>query len=332
MTLTETLPVTRSLLDPAALAELVATTYGFSIANCRLYRVSVVDTYDLWADNHRYWLRVYRTGHFSRRQIEAELALIDHLRGTGLTVPEPMTRKLGVGRLLKLSAAEGDRYAVLLRHVPGVPLRHHMDVAHSRAAGALLARAHRALDGSGQILDRPINDADRLLRDAMRGISGSGMLAHRGRDLAFLHHTTSVMRTRLVGLPRKAPGYGMTYGGLDPDSVLVLPEGGLALVDFGFSGEGWRAYDLAAFRALARLDRIPAQVGAAFLEGYEAERPLTAYERDVLPLLRATYHIWRIGLHGAHVNEWGSARLGEGAIDAMLDDVRSALMEVRLGA
>ena len=57
-------------------------------------------------------------------------------------------------------------------------------------------------------------------------------------------------------------------------------DGEITWFDFDLCGYSWRAYDIAYYYT-----RIPGPVRAPVIDGYEAVRPLTDAEHDMLPTL-----------------------------------------------
>lgn len=330
MTKNKMLKVKRSLIDPQALAEALKSAYGFQQAYCRLFKAMITDTYQVWADNKRYMLRVYRHRQRSRAQIDSELAVLDHLKSQGLPVPEVMTRRLSEVRVIELNAPEGRRLAILMHYVPGKPLNlTTLNPTNARQAGELIAKTHRAFDALEKPVDRPLIDADLLLREPLRAIKSSGLMAHRGLDLAYLHRTVSVLNTQLVSLPQDSPVFGMCHGDIDTSNMILTAENRLALIDLDYSGESWRAYDIASFMSDATLQHADESIKTAFIEGYESVRPLADAEKTSLPVLRAARMIWMIGLYAANVDEWGSFRLPDRFIDQLLMHIRESMTEIQ---
>ncbi len=327
--------VQRSILNAEDLKRLVSAAYNFTGGvHCRLIKAMMADTYNVWADNQRFVLRVYRHGARTYEEIEAEVRLVTYLHEMGLIVPLPMTvggRNGNGSAILKLTAPEGERYGVLFRYIEGTSLGYGLKPQTAAAFGGTLAQLHRTLDKLTLTFDRPLLDADALLKEPMRALKTAGLLAHRARDLAYLHRITSVLRTKMTDLPPMKPGFGLIHGDVDSSNVVMMHDGRVGLLDFDFIGEGYRVYDLAAFQSDAHFQRVPEVVFEAFLEGYSAIRPITDAELEALPLFRAARAVWAMGLYALHVDEWGSLRFSEALIDRHLDGIRAAMVEMQIG-
>jgi Ser/Thr protein kinase RdoA (MazF antagonist) len=116
------LPVTHSLLSPAALVEHVLSGYDVGrVLHCRLHMHNLNDTYFVWTDGGRYVLRVSRAGWRTDEQIRAELDAIERIAprvSHGVAVARPVRTRAGE-RLQGVQAPEGRRLVVLFAHAAG---------------------------------------------------------------------------------------------------------------------------------------------------------------------------------------------------------------------
>ena len=105
----------------------------------------------------------------------------------------------------------------------------------------------------------------------------------------------------MLQLPRQDGCYGLIHGDPGRSNFAVMPNGEVTLFDFDHSGFGWRAYDLAVCSASSYGD-----LEASCLEAYEAVRPLSATERELLPTFRRLIRIWDLGDVLAMRRAWDS--------------------------
>src|SRR5688572_30284968 len=146
-----TFPVVRSMLAPAALAEVVGAAYGLDEVRCRLIKATIRDVYRVHSLQGPSVLIVYRHGRRTAEEIGAELDVLDDLaeRGPAVDVSvAPALRTLAGERLVALPAPEGTRYAVLFRFVEGRLLERSPEPALARRYGQLIARMHALTDNS----------------------------------------------------------------------------------------------------------------------------------------------------------------------------------------
>lgn len=78
---------------------------------------------------------------------------------------------------------------------------------------------------------------------------------------------------------------------------------------------------MATYLGEVRFWQTSADAAQAFLEGYEAVRPLQRWKRAALPALEAARHLQALGTPALNVNEWGSAYLSDRLIDGLLEAI-----------
>src|SRR5262245_10151006 len=71
-----TFPVTRSMIEPAALAKLIEAAYGLQEVSCRLIKAASRDVYHVESQQGPRVLIVYRHGRRTAAEIEAELDVL----------------------------------------------------------------------------------------------------------------------------------------------------------------------------------------------------------------------------------------------------------------
>lgn len=335
MTRTLSIRVQRSIFNAQDLKQLIQANYHFNGGvHCRLIKAKLSDTYDVWADNQRFIMRIYRQGSRSQSEIEGEVSLLNYLHEMGLVVPVPVMlggRNPTGTAILPIHAPEGERFAVLFRYIEGTPLQSVLKPQTAAVLGGTVAQLHRTLDKLTINYDRPVWNSDSLLRDPLRGLKSAGLLAQRARDLAYLHRITSVLRTKMADLPITKPDYGLIHADLNLSNIIVLRDGRIGLIDFDFIGEGHRAYDLSIFHFEQRFRQLPEVITESFLEGYNAIRPINDAEAALLPLFSAARSIWLMGQQATHVDEWGSLEFSEQVINQHLDGIRASMIELQIG-
>ena len=250
-------------------------------------------------------------------QLAAEHALAGHLRALGVAVPAVLCQADGT-----TTVASGDyRYEVHAR-AEGIdlyrdalswsPFTH---AAHARAAGAALARFHRASESFG-LPERPagvltsscavVTAADPLAAVARLAAQRPGLASYldrrRWRDDLTRYHQPAIARLAplLPGLGRLW-GHGdfhpsnLTWAAPSPDADVV------AVIDLGLANRTFAAHDLAvaiersavAWLDLAETGRATADIPAvdALLAGYQAVRPLSGTELLAVAWLLPVVHL-----------------------------------------
>jgi Ser/Thr protein kinase RdoA (MazF antagonist) len=250
-------------------------------------------------------------------QLSAEHALADHLRALGVAVPAPL-RLPGGGSVV----ASGDYVYEANALAQGVDVYRDarswepfLSVQHARAAGAALARFHRASVSFG-LPERPpavLTNSCAVITSA-DPLAAVGRLAARRPGLAgYLDRRSwqeDLTQCHLPAIRRVAPllpGLERLWGHGDwhPSNLTwtsAAPGAGVAaVIDLGLANRTFAAHDLAVAierSAVAWLDLAGTGQAAvdraavdALLDGYQAVRPLTRAELAVVAGLLPVVHL-----------------------------------------
>lgn len=205
------------------------------------------------------------------------LSLLDHLAGKGCPVPRTIHDRSGA-----LYRMVGDKAVALIEFLPGVSVSHPTS-GQARSVGRALAQLHLESVDFAQSRDNAMGLAEsRRLAEAC-GADGMAQIdpalaALVARELPLLEQAWP------SDLPRS-----VIHADLFPDNVLMLGDQVTGLIDFYFACTDLTAYDMAVTHAAWCFDgdgrTFNPAISAALLEGYESLRPLSAAERDALPVL-----------------------------------------------
>jgi homoserine kinase type II len=203
------------------------------------------------------------------------LALMEHLANRGLTCPQPVKNRAGktLGKL-------AGRPAALVTFLDGMWIRR-PSPGHCAAVGEALAKLHlagadfklqraNALSVGGW---RALYDASAARADQVR----PGLSAALTKELAHLEDAW----------PRDLP-QGVIHGDLFPDNVFFLGDRLSGLIDFYFACIDTLAYDVAICLNAWCFEpdhSYNVTKGRNLLQTYAKTRPLSAAEREALPLL-----------------------------------------------
>jgi Ser/Thr protein kinase RdoA (MazF antagonist) len=319
------LPVHWSLLRVDALARALEEAYGLSQVHCQPIKATINDTYQVWASEGRFVLRISRAHQRSADDITAELAAMTALAVDRVKVAAVVPLWTGE-LLLPIQAPEGVRYAVLFTLIEGVQLSKAPDAGDVRRYGRTVAAMHDIWDEKALTVTRPRLDATRLIDAPLAALAS--VLTHP-QDVANLQRVGERVRTTLRDLPETPPLFGLIHGDLIPSNTLLRPDGTIVLLDFDFCGWGWRVYDLASYLLEIEYWGAAPTTAEAFLQGYEEKRVLDSLERDLLPTFEVIRAISSLGTPALHVNEWGSAYLTEQMVTIHLEIIQRNLLKMR---
>ena len=309
------LPVIRSLVSPQALAALIKRLYGLSGVGCQLIKGTIRDMYQVDASGGPRVFALYGQNRRTVEEIQAELMVLDLLHRNGISVPTVVPRLDG-DVVVSLEMPEGRRTGVMFTFLEGEQLSRSPDPETVRRFGHLVADIHRLLDALPRELPRPVLDFGSIVTESIQAFE----LAFDGRkdEVSYLKSVAKELKPRISELSSDTPHYGLVHGDISASNTRVLPDGSLGILDFDFSGWGWRSYDVATYASEVRYWRAPDENRVAFLAGYQEVRPLTDAELQSVPVLEAARHIHSLGTPSKHVNEWGSSYLSQGLVKSLL--------------
>ena len=293
-------PVQDSTHSGEALAARVLSRYRLGgPVTCRFFRKSACDTYKVEAGHQQYYLKVYRFGRRTRKDVTEEVRLLNYLDRHGVSVARAVMRQDGL-YVNRLAAPEGTRYAVLFEAAQGVAGDGDQD-NRIRAYGEMVARMHHIADRMRDPYSRSPLDMRHLVDDNVAAIAPR--MAHREADLDLIHRVAQECKTRIgrwVGTSK--PQYGICHGDLHGGDVCYDTCNRPVLFDFDSSGYGWRALDIGVFLASHKWMDVTREAEdrrqrrlATFLEGYSRIRKLGRQELSAVQLGPPVRHIYLMG-------------------------------------
>lgn len=292
------LSVRRSVVSPEAVIEHILLRYPLNqpIA-CQLFAHSHDDLYRVWASSDEFVLRLYAHGN-RREDLVAQAVILERMADAKLPVVQPIPGDRGY--VVDVPAPEGMRYAMLYKHVAGIPVGRTMLPSQASAYGQLVANMHDAADRE-VLAARLMIDLAYLVDEPICIIKAA--LKHRPRDLQSLEQKGERLKRAVCDLPRSRPAFGLCHGDLHKSNLLCDPTGKLTLIDWDCLGMGWRAYDLAILRWSIGPAVGPEGIGEprlrdvwqAYLDAYQRIHPLAAEELAAIPHFVAIRHIRVMG-------------------------------------
>ena len=203
------------------------------------------------------------------------LGLMEHLSKAGLTCPTPVHD--ADGRVLRTLSG---RPAALVTFLEGVWIRR-PQARHCAAVGQAMARLHLA--GQGFQLSR---------KNALGLLGWRPLFEHfRARADEIVPGLAGTIEQELDHLEAHWPSdlpQGVIHADLFPDNVFFLGDALSGLIDFYFACNDALSYDIAVTLNAWCFESdhsFNITKGQALLKGYQSVRPISAEERDALPLL-----------------------------------------------
>ena len=228
------------------------------------------------------------------------LGLMEHLATRGITCPQPVRNRHGgvLGRL-------AGRPAAIVTFLDGMWIRR-PTAAHCAALGEALAQLHLA--GADFEMKRPNALGIESWRPLYAQAEGRGDSVRPGLCEAIERELEALAQS----WPRELP-QGVIHADLFPDNVFFLGDELSGLIDFYFACTDTLAFDVAICLnawCFEPDNSYNVTKGRALLKAYAKARPLSAAERDALPVLArgaATRFLltrlvdWLAGANGALV-------------------------------
>jgi Ser/Thr protein kinase RdoA (MazF antagonist) len=248
-------------------------------------------------------LRVHRPGYQSTANIESELAWLEALhRQTDLPIPEPVAGNNGKV-LQSFATSSGEvRHAVLFHFITGSEPSPESNLGDLFGVlGGYAAALHRhVIEWNRPVgFERQAWTADSIL-DA-DGLWGDWRIAPGVTEAirSTLRRAEQELRRRLDAYGMGPDRYGLIHADMRLGNLLVDTDQ-VSLIDFDDCGFCWFTYDFAAAISFHETHKTVPALRAAWLDAYQAVRPLTAEDvamLDSMVMLRRMALLAWIGSH-----------------------------------
>lgn len=282
-----------SVIAPSELNSRLLSRYNLHQVSCKFYTQGVNDIYIVTCKEGTYYLKISLAGLRNKEEIEAEIAIVNRLVETGVSVASPVADMEGVF-IHEVQAPEGKRYTVLWNEAKG-DIKGIKTKDESINLGILMGNMHICLDGLNvhrhnlnafHLVDKPLKYIKEFYGETPYYIR--------------LEQAGSVIRSHLDNMMTTDTGiYGLCHGDTHNYNIRYNNTKPI-LFDFDCSGYGLRAYDLAVQRwniAMFQMDMDKeAKQWSDLLEGYTAIRNVNQRELDGINILVAARNLWLMGL------------------------------------
>lgn len=296
-------PATYSTLCPIELSSVISEKYGVGNVRCKFLVRGVGDTYLVESFEGRFIFRVYRSSHRSLPQIREEVKLLLALKEDNVSVSYPISDILGEA-IMKLEAAEGERYAVLFSFAPGHAVKV-MNDNQLRSIGREIARFHNVSSQTSPGGSRWDFDIKTTLLDPLKMLKPAFIEDPGG--YSWLQGVVNRVEEKL-GTANIA-GFPTGYCHFD-----FLPKNfhfendSVTIFDFDFMGYGWLVNDIMSFWQHLVLDVYTGRMTQSaaddaydvFLEAYRECRQVSEQELSLVPYLSIGFWLFYMGFHTTH--------------------------------
>jgi Ser/Thr protein kinase RdoA (MazF antagonist) len=263
---------------------LLLESYGLAGARLEHVNTSENATFRVVSGECAGILRIYRIGHRTSVQIEAELDWMQELADDGV-VETPKALRLADGRRIGEAVTSlGATSTVLFEELAGAaPPDDRLEYWFGRL-GEVCAKLHdhAAQWGSHVRNRRPVLQWDNLIGPA--AIWGQSAEAPHldPHALPLLERASERVRSRLLEYGQAAGRYGLIHGDLRLQNLLV-DDGEIRVIDFDDCASCWLLYDLAT--ALSLIEDLPGAPAllASWIEGYARRRRLDPVDLGIIP-------------------------------------------------
>lgn len=288
-------PASSSVLSDQHLGKFLQKRYAFNEpVHCLLLKTFVNDTYLVEAGQNKFMLRVYTFQWRSEKEITEEVNLINHLKGSGISVSYPIADRKG-NFVQELSAPEGKRYAVLFSYAEGEK-RYDASPSLHHALGVMMAHMHLLMENMH--LERVNYSPHTLL---VRSFEKYRHFFHgEPPEFAIIHEALRKCMADLSEANTSAMRKGAVHLDIWADNLHIDEADHPTLFDFDFCGNGWLCLDI-AFYLLSLFSSFPdekeyTERAAGFLKGYSSVTPILPEEKRLLPVIGTSLYIFYLGV------------------------------------
>ncbi len=301
--MTTIFPTLYSTLLPSALATMVSCNYNLPDTNCSLIMRGVSDTYMLTAGEEKCILKIYRSSQRTYNQIKAEMELLLTLKEHNVSISWPLADSNGE-HIIRLNAAEGERYAVVFTFARGKVLGQFND-AQMQSLGDAIGRFHEISSKITLCDERWNYNFQTTLHEPLKLLQN--YFTDLPEEYQWLQETAARCEKKLteLGIENFPKGYchfdflPLNFH-FDGDNV--------TLFDFDFLGYGCLVSDIMSFRVHLMLDvnykKITTEEAektyTSFLSAYGKHRSLSENELAAVPYLMPGWWLYYMGFYTTH--------------------------------
>ncbi|WP_238318751.1 phosphotransferase enzyme family protein [Pseudooceanicola atlanticus] len=230
-------------------------------------------------------LRVHRPNYHKPTEIESELAWISALRLSGAVDTPALIATREGSYLTSFEDGADTRHVVAFEFMTGEePDADAALVPGFALLGEISARLHRHVEGwdKPEGFTRKTWDFDSAFGPEPLWGDWRAALGLTAEGQAVLDKALTKLEDRLTAYGKGADRFGLIHADLRLANLLKDGDH-LGVIDFDDCGYSWFIYDFAAAISFHELNPIVPDLQAAWLEGYQKVRPLSAEDIGMIP-------------------------------------------------
>jgi len=301
-------------ISPQTLMEKVLPQYAIGAPlECSFFGRGANDTYLIRTPKKRYFMRVCRSGAFTREALEFEAEAISYLHQKGFPVAYPIACKSGA-YLTEVAAVEGPRFTLLTAEAEGAT-PDYKSIENCRLVGQSVAQMHFLSSGFETSYERNRLELDWLLESSIEVIRD--YFSSQPDVLGVLEGAADEARAAVEAVAKESIDQGLCHGDLHGGN-LHLHEGKITHLDFEECAFGYRMYDLATFKWDIWWGKQRAEQWSAFLHGYNSERPVSETDLSLIDPFVVIRELAETAYGIRHVQYFGQLAILAGDTDDVL--------------
>jgi Ser/Thr protein kinase RdoA (MazF antagonist) len=263
--------------------------------SCYFLKQGVNDTYEIWKEGVKYFLRItkaYRFLDFDEIAYQVEHDLLFHLKNDSNKVAQPMFMLDGT-TLGKLKAPEGQRYFSLFEHAPGIAV-FPLSKQQLFQIGQGLAKIHVSSKSFGSGAKRPQIDKNIIQKSLDDCALFFPIL--KQKDVNFIRTLGQTYAEQSHSILKNCQT-GLIHGDFWWDN-LHCTDKEIHIIDFDYCSVGYLAYDIATFIGTAiGFGRSMNETEVAnFIKGYQSVNFLNQSDINAIHWLVVLRFYFGLGL------------------------------------
>lgn len=317
----EKFPVINSTLSPTELGKIIQQKYQLTNkTECSIFRLAMNHLYIVQDGESKYVFRVYTHNWRTKLEIEEELRLLLHLKGSNTQVSYPIAGNSNE-YIQEIEASEGKRYGVLFSYAKGEKTARFSSET-SFLIGQEVAKVHRSTENF--TLKRISYNSENLLANSILSIKK--FFKTTNSEIEFLEKLSIFLTSKLDNIDSQKIRSGSIHLDVWFDNLHINNEKEITFFDFDFCGNGYLCFDISYFLFqlfTTNLNEEEYQIKAnAFLKGYETVIEISPEEKELLPFACLAIMTYYISVQCDRFEFWTNIFLNQDHLKRMVGNLK----------